>query len=223
MFQEFELQGLRYLIRRPEGFDEGAQYPAIFFLHGAGSRGEEMGNLIANPFFQDIQKHRDFPFVIIAPLCTENTWIDLWERLMALVKQSAALPYIDENRLYLMGASMGGYGSWQMGMSLPEYFAAMVPICGGGLFWNAARLVNIPVWAFHGAKDTVIPLEESQKMVDAVNAAGGNARLTVYPNNDHNAWSDTYSNPEVFAWLLSHRNTNSAELVNPYRNVETYG
>ena len=223
MFQELELHGLRYLVRCPNGFDKNTQYPAIFFLHGAGSRGTDVQNLITNPFFQDIQKHRDFPFVIIAPLCTENTWFDLWERLMALVKQSASLPYVDENRIYLMGASMGGYGTWQMAMSLPEYFAAMVPICGGGLFWNAARLVNIPVWAFHGAKDTVIPVEESQKMVDAVNASGGNAKLTIYPENDHNAWSDTYSNPEVFAWLLSHRNTNSAELVNPYRNVEKYG
>ena len=223
MFQELELHGLRYLIRYPDGFDANASYPAIFFLHGAGSRGNNMDNLIVNPFFQDIQKHRDFPFVIIAPLCTENTWFDLWERLMALVKQSASLPYVDENRIYLMGASMGGYGTWQLAMSLPEQFAAIVPICGGGLFWNAARLVNIPVWAFHGAKDTVIPVEESQKMVDAVNASGGNAKLTIYPENDHNAWSDTYSNPEVFAWLLSHRNTNSAELVNPYRNVEKYG
>ena len=223
MFQEFELQGLRYLIRYPENFDANSVYPAIFFLHGAGSRGTDMDNLIANPFFQDIQKHRDFPFVIIAPLCTENTWIDLWERLMALVKHSAALSYTDESRMYLMGASMGGYGSWQMGMSLPEYFAAMVPICGGGLFWNAARLVNIPVWAFHGAKDTIIPMEESQKMVDAVNAAGGNARLTIYPDNDHNAWSDTYSNPEVFSWLLSQKNTNTSILDNPYHDVEKYG
>ena len=223
MFQELELHGLRYLIRYPDGFDANASYPAIFFLHGAGSRGDNMDNLIAHPFFQDIQKHSDFPFVIVAPLCTENTWFDLWERLMALVKQSAALPYIDENRIYLMGASMGGYGSWQMAMSLPEYFAAMVPICGGGLFWNAARLVNVPVWAFHGGKDTVIPPEESRKMVDAVNAAGGNAKLTIYPDNDHNAWSDTYSNPEVFAWLLQHRNSNAQTLSNPYRNVEKYG
>jgi predicted peptidase len=122
-----------------------------------------------------------------------------------------------------MGASMGGYGSWQMAMSLPEYFAAMVPICGGGLFWNAARLVNVPVWAFHGGKDTVIPPEESMKMVDAVNAAGGNAKLTIYPDNDHNAWTDTYSNPEVFAWLLAHKNINTVSLSNPYRNVQQYG
>lgn len=223
MFQEYTLHGLRYLIRYPEGFDPNGQYPAIFFLHGAGSRGKEMENLIANPFFQDIGKYKDFPFVVIAPLCTENTWFDLWERLMALVKQSASLSYVDENRIYLMGASMGGYGVWQMGMSLPEHFAAMIPICGGGLFWNAARLVNIPVWAFHGAKDAIIPMEESRKMVEAVNTAGGNAKLTVYPDNDHNAWTDTYSNPEVFSWLLSHRNTNASPLENPYRNVEKYG
>ena len=221
--KEHTLNELRYLIRFPQNIAEGQRCPVLFFLHGAGSRGRSMDALRTNPFFQEIENLEEFPFVVVAPLCTENTWFDLWERLMALVKQSAALSWVDENRIYLMGASMGGYGSWQMAMSLPEYFAAMVPICGGGLFWNAARLVNVPVWAFHGGKDTVIPPEESMKMVDAVNAAGGNAKLTIYPDNDHNAWTDTYSNPEVFAWLLAHKNTNTVSLSNPYRNVQQYG
>lgn len=220
---EHTLDILRYLIRLPRDFSENQRYPVLFFLHGAGSRGNDMDALRTNPFFQEIEKHEDFPFVVVAPLCTENTWFDLWEHLMALVKHTTQMPYADSSRMYVMGASMGGYGSWQLGMSMPEYFAAMVPICGGGMFWNTGRLVNVPVWAFHGGKDPVIPVAESQKMVDAVNAAGGSAKLTIYPENDHNAWSDTYSNPEVFAWLLSHKNTNTTVLANPYRNVEKYG
>jgi len=161
--------------------------------------------------------------VVIAPLCSENTWFDLWERLMGLAKHTASLPFVDNSRLYLVGASMGGYGTWQLAMSLPECFAAIVPICGGGMYWNAGRLVNVPVWAFHGGRDPVISPEESRKMVDAVNAAGGKARLTVYPENDHNAWNDTYRNPEVFRWLLSHRNTNTVPIIDPYHNVEQHG
>lgn len=222
-YQEFDLKGLKYLIRYPENFDAAMSYPALFFLHGAGSRGSDMENLVSNPFFQEIAAHRDFPFVVIAPLCSENTWFEMWERLMALVKQSAALPYVRSEQLYMMGASMGGYGTWQLAMSLPEYFAAIVPICGGGMFWNASRLVNVPVWAFHGAKDPVIPMEESRKMVAAVCSAGGNAKLTIYPENEHNAWSDTYSNPEVFAWLLQHRNAKATPGVDSYNNAQQYG
>lgn len=222
-FQEYELQGLRYLIRMPRDIPEGDRCPVLFFLHGAGTRGSDITALMENPFFQEIRKLERFPFAVVAPLCTENTWFELWERLMALVKQTADLPWADTQRFYLMGASMGGYGTWQLGMSLPEYFAAMVPICGGGMFWNAGRLVNLPVWAFHGGKDPEIPLEESRKMVDAVNTAGGSARLTIYPENGHNAWSDTYSNPEVFQWLLQHRNKNTQDLADPYHSVTEHG
>lgn len=195
----------------------------LFFLHGAGSRGRSMDALRTNPFFQEIENLEEFPFVVVAPLCTENTWFDLWERLMALVRHTAAADWADSSRMYVMGASMGGYGTWQLGMSMPEYFAAMVPICGGGMFWNAGRLANVPVWAFHGGKDPVIPVAESQKMVNAVNASGGSANLTIYPENDHNAWSDTYSNPEVFQWLLTHQKKNTRSLYDPYHNVQEHG
>ena len=106
----------------------------------------------------------------------------------------------------MMGASMGGYAVWQLAMSMPEHFAAIVPICGGGMYWNAGRLANLPIWAFHGGKDKYVLPEESQKMVDAVNENGGRAKLTVYPENAHDAWSDTYKNKQVFLWLLENTN-----------------
>ena len=118
---------------------------------------------------------------------------------------------------------MGGYTVWQLGMSMPEVFAAMVPICGGGMYWNAGRLANVPVWAFHGAKDPTVFVEESKKMVDAVNACGGNARLTIYPENGHDSWTDTLTNPEVFKWLLEQENKNEIELVDKYTDPKIYG
>ena len=109
-----------------------------------------------------------------------------------------------------MGVSMGGYAAWQVGMSMPELFAAIVPICGGGMYWNASRLKNTPVWAFHGGRDPIVKPEESEKMVNAINSKGGDARLTIYPDHEHNAWSDTFANQEVFDWLLSKTNTNAS-------------
>ena len=118
---------------------------------------------------------------------------------------------------------MGGYATWQLAMSMPEHFAAILPICGGGMYWNAGRLAKLPVWAFHGAKDTVVFPEESQKMVNAVNKSGGNATLTIYPECDHDSWTNTYSNPKVFAWLLEHKKAETFEQKDQYNNSRKFG
>lgn len=221
--QEFCLDKLRYLIKYPEGFSENRKYPVILFLHGAGTRGDDIQKLHSNPYFLQIEKYEQFPFVTVAPLCSEDTWFDLWEHLENLVLEITKLPFADRDALYLVGNSMGGYAAWQLAMSMPEHFAAIVPICGGGMYWNAGRLVNVPVWAFHGAKDPTVFLEESVRMVDAVNACGGNAKLTIYPENGHDAWNDTYSNPDVFAWLLQHRNENIHTYCDGYDKSDIYG
>ena len=109
-------------------------------------------------------------------------------------------------------------------MSLPKTFAAIVPICGGGMYWNANRLRHTPVWAFHGEKDKTVFCEESRKMVDAVNKKGGNAKLTVYPDAEHDSWTETYRNPEVFEWLLSQKNGTVRVLDNDgYSGSEKFG
>lgn len=221
--QEMCLGKLKYVMRYPDGFSDEKKHPVILFLHGAGTRGGEINLLMSNTFFTLTNKHREFPFVSVAPLCSENSWFDLWEHLKKLVSEIAGLPFVDENRIYLMGNSMGGYATWQLAMSMPEYFAAIVPICGGGMYWNAARLGSVPVWAFHGAKDTTVLLEESVKMVEAVKRYGGDAKLTVYPENAHDSWSDTYSNPEVFSWLLQHQNKNYIAPCDGYNDPNIYG
>jgi predicted peptidase len=113
---------------------------------------------------------------------------------------------VDKSRVYLSGLSMGGYGSWRYAAANPERFAAVVPICGGGEpdKW-AESLTKVPIWAFHGAKDEVVPLARSQDMVDAVKEAGGEIKFTVYPEARHDSWTETYNNPEVYEWLLKHR------------------
>jgi len=213
-----------HVLRLPQDYREDHRYPLILFLHGAGTRGDDLGMLENNPFFKITEAYEDFPFLVAAPQCRANeTWFDRFETLTAFAEHLALRHDVDPDRVYLMGASMGGYGTWQLAMSRPDLFAAIVPICGGGMYWNAGRLKDVPVWAFHGAKDSAVFAEESVKMVDAVNRCGGNAKLTVYPENGHNAWSDTYSNPEVFAWLLQHRNKNSGECCDEFNNSKIYG
>lgn len=221
--QELTLGKLKYVIKYPENFSNDKKYPIIFFLHGAGTRGDNVNKLVRNAYFILTDKHKEFPFVSIAPLCNENTWFDMLESLRELVIEITKLPFADKKRIYMMGASMGGYATWQLAMSMPEFFAAIVPICGGGMYWNAGRLVNIPVWAFHGGKDDAVLPEESVKMVEAVKKYGGEAKLTIYPENGHDAWSDTYSNPDVFAWLLENENKSENEYFDEYNSSDIYG
>ena len=221
--EEQLISNLRCLIKYPKSFIEGSKCPLLIYLHGAGTRGSNMNLLVDSVFFQITGKYSEFPFAVAAPLCEENTWFDVWEHLKSFVLEVMNLPCVDKSRVYIMGASMGGYATWQLAMSMPEYFAAIAPICGGGMYWNAGRLVHTPIWAFHGQKDHVVFAEESIKMVDAVNKNGGNAKLTIYPDRDHDAWTDAYSNPEVFAWLLQHRKLDSTALTDQYNNPDLFG
>ncbi len=216
-------ENLTYVIKYPENYVEGKAYPVIFLFHGAGGRGNDINMVKTNPYFNITQKHENFPFISVAPQCSANTWFDIYETLKRFILRVYKSDFTDKKRVYMMGASMGGYATWQLAMSMPEIFAAIVPICGGGMYWNADRLLNVPVWAFHGGKDDVVYCEESKKMVDAVNKAGGRARLTVYPECEHGSWIDTYANYEVFEWLLSNAKSDTAVGHDKYDNSEMYG
>ena len=196
---------LNYLIRYPADYREKETYPAILFLHGAGGRGSDLAHLKTNPYFQITDSYLDFPFITFAPQCHKDTWFDLFETLIRFAEAIADRPDVDKSRSYVMGASMGGFATWQIAMSRPDLFSAIVPICGGGMYWNAGRLKDMPVWAFHGKLDDTVYVEESEKMTDWVRRYGGDPKLTIYPENGHNAWSDTYGSKAVFDWLLEHK------------------
>ncbi len=212
---------LDYVTRFPENFDEKESYPLVFFIHGAGSRGTDISKISDHTFFVDTA-----PFlkgaVSVSPQCYADSWFDIFEQLLDFIESEIAKPYVDKDRVYLVGASMGGYTTWQLAMARPDLFAAIIPICGGGMYWNAARLNNVSVWAFHGDIDQTVHPEESIKMVNAVNRNGGNARLTVYPNTGHNAWTPTFTDPEVWEWLLSQRNHTSHNRTE-FNSTERYG
>jgi predicted peptidase len=125
--------------------------------------------------------------------------------LINLLDDVVAKCSVDKERIYLTGLSMGGYGAWALASAYPERFAAITPICGGGRGFMADKLKDVPVWAFHGAKDNVVPLKESEEMVNAVKNRGGDAKLTVYPEAGHDSWTETYNNPQLYEWFLQHR------------------
>jgi len=112
---------------------------------------------------------------------------------------------VDQDRIYLTGISMGGFGTWALAAYDADRFAAIIPICGGGEVISTRRLTRLPVWAFHGAKDPIVPLKRSEELVDALKKANGNAKLTVYPDAFHDSWTATYDNPEIYEWLLAQK------------------
>lgn len=217
-------KNLNYVLCLPDNFEEGKKYPVVLLLHGAGGRGDDPEVTAVNPYVIYTEKHENFEFVSVLPQCpADKTWFNVFEQLTDFAKFIFNSDFTDKKHFYGMGASMGGYGTWELAMQSPELFAAIVPICGGGMYWNAGRLNSVAVWAFHGEKDDCVYPEESKKMVEAVNRTGGCAKLTVYPDTNHDAWSYTYSNREVFNWLLSKENTSADVAENIYTSSEIYG
>ncbi|MDO8303517.1 MAG: prolyl oligopeptidase family serine peptidase [Sedimentisphaerales bacterium] len=197
----------KYLLYLPEGYGQkGKKWPLMMFLHGAGERGNNLDLLKVTGIPKMIEDGKKFDFIIVSPQCPQRQW---WpgkaEVLIALLDEIESKYEVDKDRVYLTGLSMGGFGSWTLGCGYPERFAAIAPICGGCETWLVPQIKDVPLWVFHGAKDNVVPLARSQEVVDVVNAAGGNAKLTIYPEAGHDAWTQTYENPALYEWFLSHR------------------
>jgi len=203
----------KYLLFLPEGYGEKKKsWPMILFLHGAGERGNDLKKVKKHGPPKIVQKRKDFPFIVVSPQCPKDDWwTDKIEVLINLLDDIAAKYNVDTERIYLTGLSMGGYGTWALAAEYPERFAAVAPICGGGNRIMAFRLKDVPVWVFHGAKDNVVPLKESEEMVNTISARGGNAKLTVYPDAGHDSWTETYNNEELYEWFLKHRKTSKAK------------
>lgn len=203
---------LDYLISLPAGYDEQSdrRWPLMLFLHGAGERGDDVNRLRVNGIPRVIDRGDALPFIIVCPQCPPKTlWAAQLDALDALLQEIEATYPVDHERVYLTGLSMGGNGTWHLAAAYPDRFAAIAPICGWGDFWvgfpdQVSVLKDVPTWAFHGAKDTIVPLSGSQVLVDKLKAAGGDVRLTVYPEATHDSWTETYDNPELYTWLLSH-------------------
>jgi predicted peptidase len=207
-----------YLLFLPAAYgnDPAQKWPLILFLHGSGTRGNNIENLMYEALPQILGFTPDFPFIVLSPQLTNDSGEDYWTRetvvasLFVLLEEIQEKYSVDPERIYLTGVSIGGNGVWEIGLSYPDRFAALVPVMG---FYgdtasvevpdNICDLKDVPIWAFHGAKDHIVPLWVEEDLVDALKACGGNAQITVYPDGDHDISGQAYENQDLYAWLLS--------------------
>jgi predicted peptidase len=216
-FRKLKRATVKYLLFLPKDYEtkSGKRWPLILFLHGAGERGTNLWKVATHGPPKNVAQHPDFPFIVVSPQCPEGEiWSD--EVLLGLLDKVSGTLKVDPSKVYLTGLSMGGYGTWSLGLNHPERFAAIVPICGGGELIpvllaqgeKGRALKSLGIWAFHGGKDPVVPLEESQRMVDILKKVGvRDVKLTVFPDAGHDSWTEAYNQQELYDWLLSHQRT----------------
>lgn len=198
---------LSYLLYLPDDFNKKEKTPLMIFLHGAGERGDDLSKVKAWGPSKQIENGRKFPCVVVAPQCPKGEY---WSsrNMVGILKDfidDIEKKYnIDEDRIYITGLSMGGYGSWEMMFSFPNKFAAVAPICGDGNVSSVRFHKKLPpIWTFHGAKDKVVPIDGTKRLVEAIQNAGGDIKFTIYPKVGHDSWKNAYANEDLYKWMFS--------------------
>ena len=215
---------VKYRWASPATTEDGKTYPLVLFLHGAGERGDDNKAQLkhgAKAILKGAEKLGE-PCFLIAPQCPAESWwapIDretmrlrsaggsnpLLESMLALVRDTIAKHPVDPKRVYLSGLSMGGYASWDLLVRSPGMWACAVPVCGGGDPSTAGKFKDVPVWAFHGEADPVVPVRTTREMIQALEEAGGKPKVTIYPDVQHDSWTRTYDNPAVIRWMFAQK------------------
>jgi predicted esterase len=209
-----EKANINFLLYLPDeyGKDSRQKWPLILFLHGMGERGNNLDYLKIGGLPKKLESEQNFPFVAVSPQIEnqEGYWSsdEITASLFTLLEEIQATYSIDPERIYLTGVSLGAGGTWEIGLRYPDRFAALIPVMGYygypfGTPDNICDLKNVPIWAFHGAKDETVPLDAEEGLVNALKVCGGHAQITIYPNGGHNIADETYANPDLYAWMLS--------------------
>jgi len=220
---------LFYRLLLPENFDPAKKYPVLFFLHGAGERGNDNEAQLVHggTLFQSERMRKDFPAIVVVPQCPAN---DFWanvqikstgerfsfqkggepgkamQLLMGLVGDFRGLAYAEKDRFYIGGLSMGGMGTLEMLRRKPKVFAAAFSICGGDHVENVKRYKKVPLWFFHGEKDKVVPSEKSKVVAAELQRLGaGDVKLTLYADAGHNSWDAAFAEPGLLPWLFGNK------------------
>jgi predicted peptidase len=215
---------LRYRLMKPLNVERGKRYPLVLFFHGAGERGDDNTKQLIHGMadFAKPAIRRQYPCFVVAPQCPEDQqWVDTpWtldahsmpeepapalQMSLDLIESLQKEFPVEPARIYVTGLSMGGFGVWDAIQRKPNMFAAAAPICGGGDQMIAKSIAAIPIWAFHGDKDTVVKPRRSRDMIAALKAAGGTPRYTEYPGVGHNSWVATYRDAQLYAWMFKQK------------------
>lgn len=195
----------QYLIYLPPSYNESTEaWPLVVFLHGSGESGADLNMVRVHGPPRLITEGRDFPFIMLAPQAPEIRPWDI-DALDLLLDQIARTHRVDPDRIYLTGMSNGGKGAWTWAIARPDRFAALAPVAGYGDANRVCGLGQLPVWAFHGALDDVVPAAFDTETVEALRRCNGNVRYTLYEDANHDSWTRTYANDELYTWLLSQR------------------
>ena len=204
---------LSYLLELPDGYtsENKEGFPLLLFLHGMGERGNNLEMLHVNGIPKLLRDGTDLPFITLMPQCPEITfWTEESKSLKLLLDDIIETYNVDSSRIYITGLSMGGYGTYEMLTRYPDFFAAGMPICGGiGSMYarmNLPALKDIPLWIFHGEQDDVVPVAESREIYTYLKGIGHeHIHLTVYPDLNHDSWTRTYDNSEIYDFLLKYK------------------
>ena len=205
MIDKCEFNGIRYLVFYPKNYQKGKKYPVMFHLHGSGSRGTNFKEFQGSTILGIIDKG-DSPLsdaICVFPQCHTDTWFDIFNPLLELVKHIYNKDYTDKKRFNASGISMGGYATYQVLMCLPKLFNKALICCGGGMYWNNGPLKNIKFRIFHGEDDVAVYPEESIRMYNRLKEVGADVELTIFNDCDHNCWDRVYTNYDNLKWLIS--------------------
>ncbi len=203
-----------YLVHLPDGYEAGGQaatrWPLLVYLPGMFASGREKARPIRGGPPTEIEDGRDLPMIVLTPMTP--TFLERWspDLVVALIDHAIRAWHVDPARVYLTGVSIGGCGVWDVAQAYPERIAAAVPVAAWGSPRGIDRMVDVPVWAFHGGLDFVVPCALHARMVRAHRAAGGHARWTVLPGGFHWIWDDVYARDDLYRWLLAQRKGGSA-------------
>jgi predicted peptidase len=204
-----------YLVDLPEDYhdDSGKTWPLILFLASAEDRGNDMELVRESGLAGLIHKGKRLPAIVISPQCPSEEGWNI--RILSQLLDEVSTKYrVDADRVYVTGISAGGDATWALALAHPERFAAIVPICGDTDPLDATRLKSMPIWAFHGMKDDVVPVSETTDMIEAIRKAGGHPHLTLFPEEGHHTWNKAYSIDELYTWLLAQKR-NQPEVITP--------
>lgn len=199
--------GYRYLLFKPNGYSKKSEpFPVIVFLHGAGTSGTNLDHLKPQVPLMYMIKNGKLPFVVIAPL---SRYRQAWDagNLNTFLHDVLLRNNLDRSRVYLTGMSMGGQGTLRWAAAYPKRFAAIAPVAGANTVDRVEKMSELPVWAFHGAKDDIVPIQfMTDVMLKLKLVTKTDVRYTVYPDEGHGIWKKAYSTTELYDWFLSHTN-----------------
>lgn len=219
---ESEGKSLPYRLLAPARIEAGKTYPLVVFFHGAGERGTDNEKQLVHGAkeFLTPERREKYPCFVLVPQCpNDKRWVEVdWGGLEHRMPEEPSEPMqltfalldrlvkelpVDTRRIYVTGLSMGGFGTWDAIQRRPEFFAAAVPVCGGGDERLAEKIAHVPVWAAHGDQDTAVKPSRTTNMIAALEKSGGKPKLSMYAGVGHNSWSQTYASQEFFTWMFA--------------------